>query len=713
MTSGVSAASASSGKSTAVLVKTFSTKNYRTMAIQGQNLWLTGDDYLNQVEEVNGLTGATVRIVKVGASPSGVTVNGKFAWVTNAADNTVSEIAVSSGKVVNTISVGTDPTAITSDASSVWVANTSDNTVSEIDAASAQVVNTLSIGASPTAMTDDGVNVFVGGDDGSITQIAVANGSVTNTIQTPACTLYSTASRFSLASDGTNLWASNPNCGNLYDIQIADGSIVATDALPATGGVTSLAVNNGTIWLGLNQDNGGLLTESTSMGGLQSTPLNYSNYIEAVVASGPIVWGLGYGSLYEVVEPMAPTSPTISNIPANARFRGSFTPSVVTNGDGVKSFTSLTVDVCSISGGVVSFDSRGTCTLEAHVRAGTYYTAGNGAPQSFTVDAASPTVLLIKNKPTTAYVGSSFHPVIQTNADGPQSVISLTTDNCSYQAGVVKFLANGVCTLQAHVDAGASYQAADGSPQSFNILPPIATTPTISNMPTFGVVGASFQPVISTNGDGIEQVISSTPAICRVTPSTNAVRFTAVGVCSLKPLVGNGITFSGSEGATARVNVVVPTVLSSVSDTVLSPSWSQRRLQAVISVRGSGYSSLVVHYGLGTTRNLNFSASFNGKDPAVANIVLATLVPSKTYSVQVTASGPAGSVESNVLSITTPSTPSRPVVVSSSCRSTQYAQDTYLGYSYSWRYFYRYKLSSGGSSSSPVYEVVGGGDPCK
>jgi hypothetical protein len=81
----------------------------------------------------------------------------------------------------------------------------------------------------------------------------------------------------------------------------------------------------------------------------------------------------------------APTSPTITNIPASPIVGGSFVPSVSTNGDGTTSVTSSTPSVCAESSGTVSFLTAGTCTLTAHVAEGTTYAAADGTAQSFTV----------------------------------------------------------------------------------------------------------------------------------------------------------------------------------------------------------------------------------------------------------------------------------------------------------------------------------------
>jgi len=92
--------------------------------------------------------------------------------------------------------------------------------------------------------------------------------------------------------------------------------------------------------------------------------------------------------------PSTPSTPSISNLPTSAAYGGSFTPTVSTTGDGTTSVTSSTTSVCTVdpTSGLVSYVGAGTCTLDAHVAAGTNFTSADGTDQSFTVVAAKPSV---------------------------------------------------------------------------------------------------------------------------------------------------------------------------------------------------------------------------------------------------------------------------------------------------------------------------------
>jgi hypothetical protein len=97
---------------------------------------------------------------------------------------------------------------------------------------------------------------------------------------------------------------------------------------------------------------------------------------------------------------ITPTTPTISNLPASGTYGGGFTATVATNGDGTKSVTSNSTGVCTVASSVVvSYVGIGTCSLTAHVAAGTNYLAANGTAQTFTIGQATPTTPTISNLP--------------------------------------------------------------------------------------------------------------------------------------------------------------------------------------------------------------------------------------------------------------------------------------------------------------------------
>jgi hypothetical protein len=64
-----------------------------------------------------------------------------------------------------------------------------------------------------------------------------------------------------------------------------------------------------------------------------------------------------------------------------------------------------------------------------------------------------------------------FVPTFSYAGDGATSVTSLTLKVCTVENGVVVFQKKGTCTIVAHATATATFDAADGPPQSFEVDP--------------------------------------------------------------------------------------------------------------------------------------------------------------------------------------------------------------------------------------------------
>ncbi len=91
----------------------------------------------------------------------------------------------------------------------------------------------------------------------------------------------------------------------------------------------------------------------------------------------------GVVDVYRVLS--RPSAPLISDLPTTGTFRGGFTATVATTGDGARSVTSSTTSVCTVRGSKVLFDGIGRCDLTAHVAQGADYAAANGGAQSIWV----------------------------------------------------------------------------------------------------------------------------------------------------------------------------------------------------------------------------------------------------------------------------------------------------------------------------------------
>ncbi len=249
----------------------------------------------------------------------------------------------------------------------------------------------------------------------------------------------------------------------------------------------------------------------------------------------------------------APTTPTISNLPASGTYGGGFTAIVSTDGDGTKSVTSNSTGVCTASGLAVSYVGVGTCSLTAHVAAGTNYGAADGTAQSFSVGKEAPTTPTISNLPASGTYGGGFTAIVSTDGDGTKSVTSNSTGVCTASGLAVSYVGVGTCSLTAHVAAGTNYGAADGTAQSFSVSTEAPTTPTISNLPASGTYGGGFTAIVSTDGDGTKSVTSNSTGVC--TASGLAVSYVGVGTCSLTAHVAAGTNYGAADGTAQSFSV--------------------------------------------------------------------------------------------------------------------------------------------------------------
>jgi hypothetical protein len=132
-----------------------------------------------------------------------------------------------------------------------------------------------------------------------------------------------------------------------------------------------------------------VISNSTSVCTVASGVVSYVGVgtcsLTASVAAGVDYAGAtGVAQTFNVTAASSST-PTITNLPTNALFGGSFTPAVSTTGDGAISVISNTTSVCTVVNHVVMYVGVGSCSLTASVAAGADYAGATGVAQRFTI----------------------------------------------------------------------------------------------------------------------------------------------------------------------------------------------------------------------------------------------------------------------------------------------------------------------------------------
>jgi hypothetical protein len=259
----------------------------------------------------------------------------------------------------------------------------------------------------------------------------------------------------------------------------------------------------------------------------QATYSGDSNYLGSTGGCEPLT-----------VSGSAPSTPMITNIPTLAVFGGGFLPTVTTNGDGVTSVTSTTSSVCTVAAGTVSYVGVGTCTLTAHVAAGSQYGAADGGPQGFSVTPASQTIQFTSSPPTSAVVGGPSYTVTAVASSGlavilsiDSSASSVCTISGSLSGSMVSFIGVGTCTIDANQPGDSDYGSAQQIQQSPSAQP-ISFTSTPPPAPTAGSGGYN----VSTSAGGASNVDTivvapGSESVCSV--SGTVVTFIGVGTCTI------------------------------------------------------------------------------------------------------------------------------------------------------------------------------------
>jgi YVTN family beta-propeller protein len=219
------------------------------------------NNFDSNISVIDTASNTVVATIPVGLAPSGITItpdatysyeqgnrhHEPLAYVTNAADNTVSVIDTATNKVLATIPVGQDPTgvAITSDGTQAYVTNQLDDSVSVIDTASNTVVATIQGFVIPigVAVTPDGT---YGRDNGRHQSFAYVTNNVPSidgsTFPASAVSVINTASNkvsatipvgqdpngVAITADGTHAYVANQRDGTASVIDTAHNKVVAT-----------------------------------------------------------------------------------------------------------------------------------------------------------------------------------------------------------------------------------------------------------------------------------------------------------------------------------------------------------------------------------------------------------------------------------------------------------------------------------------------------
>jgi hypothetical protein len=230
-----------------------------------------------------------------------------------------------------------------------------------------------------------------------------------------------------------------------------------------------------------------------------------------------------------------------SHRPTAAIAGGTYTPTAAaTSGLNV----ALSIDpsdssVCSISAGMVTFATSGTCTVDANQPGNGQWAPAPQVAQAFLVGGQAQSVTFTSAEPSSAAVGgTAYLPVAGASSGLPvyfsidpssDGACVLNLDGSSPFVTSISFLTSGTCIVDADQDGNDVFDPAPQVDQSFPVAPGDQTVSFTSSPPSAAVV----------NGDGYTPTASASsglPASFSIDPASN-------GVCAL---VGPQVIFNAS-----------------------------------------------------------------------------------------------------------------------------------------------------------------------
>ena len=179
-----------------------------------------------------------------------------------------------------------------------------------------------------------------------------------------------------------------------------------TGGTPLAGKAVAFTLNGASVGAATTDASGVATLASAGLGGIDA-----GSYATGVGVSfgGDSAYEASEGSGSLTVAPAA-GSVSIANLPASGVVGNSVVLTYTKLGDGTPSATSQTGNICTVSGGLLTFVAEGTCQLQAVTTAGTNHLAATGPVQSVTVGPAAKksTTTTLTASPNPAAVGQAI-----------------------------------------------------------------------------------------------------------------------------------------------------------------------------------------------------------------------------------------------------------------------------------------------------------------
>ena len=241
------------------------------------------------------------------------------------------------------------------------------------------------------------------------------------------------------------------------------------------------------------------------------------------------------------VNQISQTITVTSAAPAAAQIGGASYSPTATASSGLSVVTTIdasATSVCSIAGGVVSFQNAGTCTINFNQSGNATYLAAPQVQQSVVV-AQSANTITFPALSDTSFTAAPPSPSATASSGLAVSYTSATTGVCTVTSGgAISFVSGGTCTITASQAGNSNYAAATPVDRSFAVLPGVNTI-TFAALPNRALGSGNFTLSASASSGLTVAFSSGTTGVCMVSGTT--VSLLTVGTCTINAnQSGNG-----------------------------------------------------------------------------------------------------------------------------------------------------------------------------
>jgi len=290
-------------------------------------------------------------------------------------------------------------------------------------------------------------------------------------------------------------------------------------------------------------------------------------------------------------------------------------------------YTSLSPNVCTVSGSNVNAIATGTCTVQAAQAGNAQYASASSVQQSFTITPLHPQTINFPAIPSQT-VGATVTLSAQANSGLAVSYSATPASVCTLNssAGTVAVIAGGTCVITATQTGTGFFAAATPVSQSFTVASSTPQAQTITFNTSSAQAVGSILTVSATASSGLAVTFSVIPnGNCSISGST--VTFLNTGNCGV---VANQAGNASYQAAPAVGRIIV--VNSPTSQSITFHAVSAQIIGASLTLSATATSGLTVTFTSSTPSVCTVSGTSVTLPTAGTCTIVASQPGNATYS---------------------------------------------------------------------------------